>query len=112
MEIKISALELWTHIGVPREERVCEQRMLASVRISCKETASKSDAIAETIDYNEVIDAIKACSRLERKTLEKFSADIADAILAFDRVEHVEVSLTKHLLPGTKGITVTLSRSS
>ena len=112
MEIHISTLELWTHIGVPMEERVCEQRIFVSARITCKETASQSDAITETIDYTEVIDAIKACSTLERKTLEKFAADIADAILAFDRVEHVEVSLTKHILPGTKGITITLSRSS
>lgn len=110
MHIRIFNLELWTRIGVPDFERAQEQCVRATIDFECKEEASRTDDIAKTVDYEKVVAAIKAAATKERHTLEKFAQDIADTVIAFDRVQNVSVSLTKFVIPGTAGVTVTLTR--
>ncbi|HLC76402.1 MAG TPA: dihydroneopterin aldolase [Candidatus Peribacterales bacterium] len=110
MEIRISALELWTHIGIPDFERLTEQRILATIRIFVKEAVSMNDSLVDTVDYAAVIDMVKKCGRRDHKTVEKLAEDIADTILTFKHAKSVEVSLTKHIMPGTGGITITLCK--
>ena len=110
MHIRISNLELWTRIGVPDFERAQEQCVRATINFECTEEASRTDDIAKTVDYEKVVIAIKAAATKEHHTLEKFAQEIADAVLTFDRVQNVSVSLTKFVLPGTEGVTITLTR--
>lgn len=110
MLLHIESLELWTHIGVPAEERGKEQRILVSLELEVREEAGKSDDLKDALDYGTLMEAIKRCAKGERKTLERFGEEIIETIMKFDRAEKVTVHLTKFVLPGIKGITVTLSR--
>lgn len=109
MLLHIPSLELWTHIGVPAEERAKEQRILVSLELEVREEAQKGDILGDTLDYEALVRAVKKCSRNERKTLERFGREIIEIILEFDRVEKVTVHLTKFIIPGTQGVTISLS---
>jgi len=107
--LTISDLELWTHIGVPDEERRSEQRILATLELTIKEEAEKSDSLEDTLDYDALVRVVKKCAKGERKTLERLGGEIIEALKKFDRIEKMTVHLTKFVIPGTAGITVSLS---
>ena len=109
MLLHIESLGLWTHIGVPDEEREKEQQILVSLMLEVREEASKSDALGDTLDYTSLVAALKKAAKGERKTLEKFGQELIATILKFDRVEKITMNLTKFVLPGTKGVTISLS---
>jgi dihydroneopterin aldolase len=112
MQIQIRDLALWTHIGVPEEERAREQRIFATVTLGCDESASKTDAVTDTMDYEELAHHFREVAKSERKTLEKLAADLCDAALAFDKVLRVSVELTKCILPGVREVTVRMERGN
>ena len=107
--LHIESLELWTHIGVPAEEREKEQRILVSLALEVRQEATKSDTLKDTLDYDALVSAVRKCAEGERKTLEKFGNEIIETVMEFDRVEKVTVNLTKSVLPGTEGVTIYLS---
>ena len=108
--IKIHSIEIWTHIGITEEERDHEQCILADIDIECTESASQTDDIGDTVDYEEIWKEVKSMAKEERSTLEKFAGDIAQKILAHDLIENVTVTLTKQILPGTSGVSVTITK--
>lgn len=109
MLLHIESLELWTHIGVPVEEHEKEQRILVTVELEIEEETHQSDVLADSVDYDVIVRTIKRCTAGERKTLEKFGGEIIEALRMFDRIRNITVHLTKFILPGTEGITVSLS---
>lgn len=109
MLLHIESLEVWTHIGVPAEEREKEQRILVSLDLEVREEAGKSDNLKDTLNYDALMQAVKECAKGKRETLERFGREIIETIMKFDRVEKVTVNLTKFILPGTKGVTISLS---
>lgn len=108
--ITISDLELWTHIGITEEERSSEQRLLLTLTLNVESTAGTSDALSDTADYQELTQRIKALAASERNTVEKFAEDIAKEVLAFDRVNAIELTLKKYVIPGSESVSVTIKR--
>lgn len=104
--LKIKDLELWTHIGVPEKERTKEQRLLIDLTLQIKVT----DKDAVSIDYEQVVEDIRALGKTERKTVEKLAMDIAESVLKKYSPESVTVTVTKFPLPFTKHVSLTITR--
>ena len=111
--ITIHELSVPTHIGITKEERSKEQTLKVSVEISLDLSAvTKSDAIEDTINYEEVCNHIKELGKTERNTIEKFAEDTAQMILKDFKPSSVKVSVWKYILPDTNGVAVTIQRSN
>ena len=113
--LSISNLELWTHIGVTEEEREVEQRVLATLTVEVAENkAGKTDDVKDTVNYEEISDAIKEVALRqapgERRTLEKFAEEIAEVVLQHKNVQSVTVELRKFVLPRTRSVSITITR--
>ena len=107
----IHDLELWTHIGVPEEERKKEQRLLVTLEMQLDtDAAAKSDDIEKSIDYEKVVAEIRVLAKAERKTLERFAEDIAESVLKKFHPEQVTVTVKKFALPGTASVSLTIVR--
>ncbi|MDD5623906.1 MAG: dihydroneopterin aldolase [Candidatus Peribacteraceae bacterium] len=109
--IAIDSLELWTHIGVPEEERACEQRVLVSLEITCAGLEPPdADDLEGMVDYERVVQDLRLLAQEERLTIERLAEDIAAVILGHDAVESVTVSVQKFPLPGVRSISLTITR--
>ena len=104
--LKIKSLELWTHIGVPDEERAKEQRLL--IDLTLHTTIAGSDLIS--IDYEKVAEDVRALGKEERQTIEKLATDIADTVVKKHHPESVTVTVTKFPLPAAHHVSVTIIR--
>lgn len=111
MTIIISNLELWTHLGVTEEEQTNEQRISVTLELECEEcNACKTDDIADTVDYEEVVKQIKRVSETNHKTLEKLGIEICDMILKNKKAKKASAELTKFILPETKSVSVSITK--
>jgi len=108
--ITISDIELWTHIGIPEQERGLEQRLLVSVTMDFEQNAGKSDDVSDSLDYEKVVIAIRELSTTERKTIEKLAEGIASKVLQDFQPDLVTVTVKKFILPGTKDVSLTITR--
>ena len=105
--VHIQDLELWAHIGITEEERLSEQRILATITLEIEDSKAKqTDAIEDTIDYEAVTNLVKKTAKGNRNTLEKLGADIVAAIQKEFDVENTSVELKKFILPGTEHVSV------
>jgi len=110
--IEITGLELRTHIGVPKEERASEQKLLCDLEVTGNRSfAEMDDHVENTIDYHAV------CLRLEevaaarpRKLIETLASEIADVILGEFGARSVSVRIRKFILPQTESVAVRLVR--
>jgi len=110
--IRIHELEVWTHLGLPEEERLEEQQLSVTVEIFTDTTpTAKKDDISNAIDYDTVAKRIQEVANTERKTLERFSEDIAQMILQEFKPHKVTVTAKKFVMPETKGVSITITRS-
>ena len=105
--LTISGLELWTHIGVPEEERIQEQRLLIDIALHLE---SKGNADEVSIDYEKVAQDIQALGKTERKTVEKLASDIAEMILKKYSPESVTITVKKFPLACAEHISLTILR--
>ena len=112
-KISIVDLEVFYRVGVPDAERAQPQRLLLSVEMEADfSAAATSDAIADTIDYFAVSQRLmKFGAGREWKLIEKLAADVADAILAEFKPQAVSVEVKKFILPHTRHVAVSLTRS-
>lgn len=110
--LTISDIEIWTHIGVQKEEREQEQRLLVSIEmhIDAKE-AGKSDDLSKTIDYEKVRLNILELAKTERKLIETFAENISTMILNTHNMDSVTVTVKKFILTDTKEVSITIHRS-
>lgn len=109
--ICISDLEVYTHIGVPDDERNTAQKMLITVQMYIStEEAAASDSIDHTIDYAAVAAHIQELSKVERKTIERFAEDIAHMILTNFQPSSVTVTAKKYILPDADHVAITITR--
>tara|TARA_Y100000310_G_C20327847_1_gene643833 strand:+ start:228 stop:572 length:345 start_codon:yes stop_codon:yes gene_type:complete len=109
--IRIHELEVWTHIGIPETERIEEQQLHVTVEIFT-DTAptAKRDDLSDAIDYDTVAKRIHEIAKTERKTLERFTEDIAQMILQEFKPNKVTVTGQKFVIPETKGVSLTITR--
>ena len=109
--IRIHELEVWTHLGLPEEERLEEQQLSVTVEIFTDTTpTAKKDDLSDAIDYDTVAKHIHAVAKTERKTLERFTEDIAQMILQEFKPDKVTVTAQKFVIPETKGVSLTITR--
>ena len=110
-EISIQSLSVETCIGVTEQERASKQTLKVSLKISCDTSkVAASDAIEDTIDYEQVANAITNLAATERKTIEKFAEDIATEVLENFGAASVDVTVEKFILPNTEAVSVTIHR--
>lgn len=111
-EIRISALRLTTHIGVPETERAASQVLEADVTIRIAERfEAMSDDIAATIDYAVVAARLQAlAAERPRKLIETLAAELAACLLDEFQASGVTLELRKRILPDTDHVAVRLVR--
>ncbi|HEV2980676.1 MAG TPA: dihydroneopterin aldolase [Solirubrobacteraceae bacterium] len=95
--IEISGLSLYTHHGVSEAEREVGQRLVLDLRLDVGQTdATVTDAIEDTIDYNEVCQLVALIAQQRsHRTLERLCGAIANRLLADYELEAVWVKATK-----------------
>ncbi len=111
--INIVDLEVFYNVGVTEEERSKPQRLLVTVDMNLDfSTASISDRIEKTINYQEVADELlKFGQNRSWKLLEKLVANIADFILAKFKPQTVQVEVKKFTIPKARYVAVSVTES-
>lgn len=109
--ITINQLELWTRLGVPESERSVEQKVLVTIDMHVDtHQVGQSDDIEDTVDYDDVVQALQKAANEERSTLEKLCEDISDIILSDFGVQNVTITAEKFALADTASVAVTITR--
>ena len=97
--IRIRKLQLSVFLGVYAEEQTAPRTAVADIELGLDlSRAAVTDALADTVDYDALSQAIRArCAPPRRYALvERLAGDIADICLAFDpRIESVRVTVGK-----------------
>jgi 7,8-dihydroneopterin aldolase/epimerase/oxygenase len=111
--ITIVDLEVFYSVGVSDEERAKPQRLLLTVDMSLDfSSASISDRIEKTINYQELTDELlKFGEGRSWKLLEKLVANIADFILARYKPQSVLVEAKKFIIPQARYVAVTTTKA-
>lgn len=95
--ISIDGLRAVTIVGALPHEREIAQPLAIDLRLEVDlHDAGTTDELGDTVHYGLVSDRVVAVVEESKDTLlERLVARIADEVLAFDRVDAVEVTLTK-----------------
>jgi len=111
--IAVRGMRLYGRHGANPGERDAEQAFDVDVELRLDlSRASKSDDLADTIDYAALHARIERTVRVESfALLERLAGAIADEMLADDRVDVVRVSIAKPKLLNGATPSVTLSRA-
>jgi 7,8-dihydroneopterin aldolase/epimerase/oxygenase len=111
--ISIVDLEVFYCVGVTDEERAKPQRLLLTVDMSLDfSSASISDRIEKTIDYQEVANRLlKFGDGRSWKVLEKLVANLGDMILATFKPQSVLVEAKKFSIPQARYVSVSLTKA-
>ncbi len=114
--IQVTEIRCYGYTGYLQEEQVLGQWFEVDLTMWLDlAAAGQSDDIAHTIDYRRAIETVKQLVQTSKFALvEKLASAIADAILKLERVQQVQVRLSKLAAPipdfGGK-ITIELTRS-
>jgi len=113
-KISIVDLEVFYRVGVPDAERAQPQRLLLTIEMKSDFTAAtKSDGIADTIDYYAVTQRLlKLGEGREWKLIEKLAADIGDTILIEFKPLSVSVEVKKFIIPQARYVSVKTEKLS
>lgn len=111
--ITIVDLEVCYSVGVTDEERAQPQRLLVTVDMNLDfSSASISDRVEKTINYQEVADELlRFGEKRNWKLLEKLVANLADFILAKFKPQSVAVEVKKFTIPKARYVSVSLSQA-
>ncbi len=109
--IRLTDLTVWTRIGVPDDERAKEQRLEVTIELRLNlKPAGTSDDVAKSIDYQAVRDCVLALAKTERKTVERFAEDCAQAVLDQCKPKSILVTVRKFPFPQAKSVEITIKR--
>ena len=99
--IHIDGLEFYGHHGVSDAEQEVGHRFILDLVLETEEKASRTDEIADTVDYGSVMElAISVGVDSQYRTLERLATVICDEILRQNKgVEAVEIYLRKMAPP-------------
>lgn len=116
--ILIDDLRVLTVIGALPHEREAAQPLRIDLEIGLDlRDAGRSDELDDTVHYGLVAERITdLAADVKHILLERFAADVADLVLGFDRVEQVDVTVTKLRPPiptavGTTGVRLLRTRA-
>ena len=94
--IEVEGLELRGYHGALEEERTTGQRFIFDVRLVAHDAGVRSDQLADTVDYTEVVDRIRAVSDSRRfHLIEALAAAVADDLLDTFPASFVRVRVRK-----------------
>lgn len=96
-QIEINGLRAVTIVGALAHEREIAQPLTIDLSFGVDlRDAGRSDELGDTVNYGLVADRVVAVVEESKDILlERLAARIADEVLSFDRVEAVDVKLTK-----------------
>lgn len=99
--IKITGIRAYGYTGALPEENVLGQWFEVDLILWLDITkAAKSDALEDTFDYRETINLVKHIIKTEKFALiEKLATIVVEKILTFDKIQKVQISLTKLAAP-------------
>ena len=112
--IFLEQVKLKVKLGVPAWERVLPQTILLDISMDYDLTAAgKSDAIADTIDYGEVIGRLNDSLHASQfQLVEALAEHVCQLILKEFGAKRVKVKVAKPgILPGVKALGVVIERS-
>ncbi len=117
--IFVSGLLIHAHHGVMAHEGKVGQRFVIDLELTTDlATASRSDKLADTVDYGAIVDTTTAVfTRRSYRLIEAAGGAVADAILAkFANVSAVRITVRKPHAPiaaifGDAGVTLTRRRN-
>lgn len=117
--IQLTGIRCYGYTGYLPEEQVLGQWFEIDVTLWLDlSLAGKSDAIADTIDYRQIISSVQHLVKTAKFALvERLATAIAQSILETDGISQVKVRLTKPAAPipdfsGKISIEMTRSRSN
>ena len=112
-KITIVDLEVFYCVGLADAERANPQRLLLTIDMQLDfSSASVSDRIEKTINYQKVVDhLLKFGEGRNWKLLEKLVSNIADMILVDFSPQAVLVEVKKFVIPQASYIAVSLTKS-
>jgi 7,8-dihydroneopterin aldolase/epimerase/oxygenase len=112
-EIHIEQLEVFTHIGVPEEERGTPQRLAVSVSFwPDHEAGNLADKIENAVNYSVVAEEAKNFVRDQSVNLIETLADqLAMHLLKTFRMQKVTIELRKFPFEDAKYVSVTVTRT-
>jgi dihydroneopterin aldolase len=94
--IELAGLEVHGFHGATEEERREGQRFLFDVELTVDARAAETDDLEDTVDYRDVVGAVRAVSDARVYTLlEALGAATAETLLARFPVERVRVRVRK-----------------
>jgi 7,8-dihydroneopterin aldolase/epimerase/oxygenase len=94
--IELRALELFGHHGAEDEERRAGQRFLFDLWLDVGDAAARTDRLEDTVDYRDVVEALRAVSDGRQfRLLESLASAVADALLERFPVERARVRVRK-----------------
>lgn len=110
--IRLTDIELWTHIGVPEAERATAQRVLVSIELQHSlKNVGTTDDVTLGIDYADVTAKIVELGKKERKTIECLAEDIATMLIQDVRPDNgVTVTVTKNPVLPLSSASVSITR--
>jgi FolB domain-containing protein len=110
--ISIIDLEVFYRVGVPGAERAKPQRLLLTVEMDFDfSAATKTDSIADTIDYFAVSQRLlKFGDGKNWKLIEKLAADICEMILSEFKPQSATVEVKKFPIPQARHVSVSITR--
>jgi dihydroneopterin aldolase len=99
--IELTGIRCYGYTGLLPEEQVLGQWFEVDIKLWLDlETAGKSDSIADTLDYRGVIAIVQQLVKTSKFALvEKLATAIVEAVLQFDRVQQVQLKLSKPAAP-------------
>jgi dihydroneopterin aldolase len=112
--IHIEQLEIFTHIGVPDEERLAPQRLTLNITFWPYHGARDlEDRIENTINYSAVAEAARNFVRDQSVNLIETLADgLATHLLGSFAIQKIEIELRKFALPDAKYASVIVTRTA
>lgn len=107
-EIQIKGLKIFTHIGVPDEERATAQQIEVDVLVDTRRSFSKmNDDLSMTVDYVDMCNQITAlANERPRKLIETLADEIAAMLLSKFRINSATVEIRKFIVPNTQFVSV------
>jgi dihydroneopterin aldolase len=96
LAVEVEGLELFGRHGVLAEEAERGQRFLFDLRLELPDERARSDRLGDTIDYREVVRAVRGISDGRRfDLLEALALAVAEELLARFPVARVRVRVRK-----------------
>jgi len=112
--IFLSEVKVQTKLGVPEWERMVEQTIILDIEIGYDlSKACKSDDVADTIDYGEVVARVRTTLKENSfQLVEALAEHVCQLILKEFNALSVKVKVAKpSILPGLKALGVIIERN-